>query len=52
MQRADRLAFVKDGFSWPALFVPLLWLIYHRMWIELIVLGLVYLALRSAFGTE
>ena len=23
MQRADRLAFVKEGFSWPALFVPL-----------------------------
>ena len=52
MQRADRLAFVKDGFSWPALFVPLLWLIYHRMWIELIVLGLIYLALQLAFGTD
>ena len=52
MQRADRLAFVKDGFSWPALFVPLLWLIYHRMWIELIVLGLIYLALQVAFGTD
>ena len=52
MQRADRLAFVKEGFSWPALFVPLLWLIYHRMWIELIVLGLIYIALQVAFGTD
>ena len=26
---------VKDGFSWPAFFVPLLWLIYKRMWIVL-----------------
>jgi Protein of unknown function (DUF2628) len=36
--RADALAFVKEGISWPALFVPALWLIYHRMWIELMVL--------------
>jgi hypothetical protein len=35
--RADNLAFVKEGFSWPALLVPALWLIYCRMWIELIV---------------
>ena len=52
MQRADRLAFVKEGFSWPALFVPLLWLIYHRMWIELIVLCLIYLALQVVFGSD
>ena len=39
--RADSLVFVKDGFSWPALFVPLLWLLYRRMWIELVLfLGL------------
>jgi hypothetical protein len=24
--------FVKEGFSWPAFFVPLIWLIYKRMW--------------------
>ncbi len=35
--RAEALAFVKEGFSWPALFVPAFWLIYHRMWIELVV---------------
>lgn len=41
---SDDVVFVKDGFSWPALFVPLLWLLYHRMWIEfLIVLALVLL---------
>lgn len=39
---ADDVVFVKDGFSWPALFVPLLWLLYHRMWLEfVIVLALV-----------
>jgi hypothetical protein len=52
VERADRLAFVKEGFSWPALFVPLLWLLYHRMWIEFVVLALIYVALQVAFGTE
>jgi hypothetical protein len=51
-ERADRLAFVKEGFSWPALFIPLLWLIYHRMWIELILLTAIYVALPLAFGTD
>ena len=44
--RADALDFVKDGISWPALIVPAFWLIYHRMWIEL----LVYLAAYAALG--
>lgn len=30
-----RLAFVKEGFCWPALFIPILWLIFRRMWIVL-----------------
>lgn len=51
-ERADNLAFVKEGFSWPALFVPLLWLIYHRMWIELILLAAIYIALPLALGTD
>ena len=51
-ERADRLTFVKEGFSWPALFVPLLWLLYYRMWIEFIVLVLVYVALQVVFGTD
>jgi uncharacterized protein DUF2628 len=50
--RADRLAFVKEGFSWPAFFVPVLWLIYHRMWIELILLIVAFAALQWAFGTQ
>ena len=51
-ERADRLAFVKDGFSWSALIVPIPWLIYYRMWIELIVLVAIYVALLAAFGTD
>ncbi|MEX1060864.1 MAG: DUF2628 domain-containing protein [Methyloceanibacter sp.] len=51
-ERADRLAFVKEGFSWLALLVPLLWLLYYRMWIEFILLVLVYVGLQLAFGTD
>ena len=50
--RADNLAFVKEGFSWPALFVPLLWLTYQRMWIELILLTAIFIALPLGFGTD
>ncbi len=24
--------FLKEGFCWPALFIPLPWMLYHRMW--------------------
>lgn len=48
--RADRLAFVKEGFSWPAFFVPALWLIYQRMWIELILFLVAFGALQWVFG--
>ncbi len=51
-ERAERLAFVKEGFSWVALLVPILWLLFYRMWVEFILLALVYVALQLAFGTE
>lgn len=51
-ERAERLAFVKEGFSWPAFFVPFFWLIYHRMWIELVLLLAVLIALPLAFGLD
>ncbi|MGH6736488.1 MAG: DUF2628 domain-containing protein [Methyloceanibacter sp.] len=50
--RADKVAFVKDGFSWPAFFVPALWLFYHRMWIELIVFLIVFSVLPWVFGFD
>jgi hypothetical protein len=31
----DDMVFVKEGFCWPALFVPVLWLIYRRLWLGL-----------------
>src|SRR4051812_16192533 len=33
---AERFAYVKDGFSWPALFVPFLWILWHRLWLTLV----------------
>jgi hypothetical protein len=50
--RAEALAFVKEGFSWPALFVPALWLIYQRMWIELVVFIAIFAVLPFAFGLD
>ena len=32
----EGFAFVKDGFSWPALLVPILWLLWHRLWLALV----------------
>ncbi|MFA9387830.1 MAG: DUF2628 domain-containing protein [Methyloceanibacter sp.] len=50
--RAGRVAFVKEGFAWFALIVPALWLLYHRMWIELIVFLAVLAGLQFAFGFD
>jgi hypothetical protein len=41
--------FVKDGFCWPALFIPLLWLIYRRMWLVLVLYLAAAAALTLAF---
>jgi len=50
--RADRIAFVKDGFSWLALILPALWLLYYRMWIEFVIFMAVIFGLQWAFGTD
>ena len=50
--RADALQFVKEGFSWPAFFVPALWLIYCRMWIELVLFVVIFGALQWVFGVD
>jgi len=51
-ERAERLAFVKEGFSWPAFLIPLLWLLYQRMWIEFVVLLLIYIGVQFVVGVE
>jgi Protein of unknown function (DUF2628) len=32
----ERFAFIKDGFSWPAFFVSVLWMLWHRLWLALV----------------
>ena len=34
--RADELVFVKDGFSFWAMFFSVFWMIYHHLWLPLI----------------
>jgi len=38
------LVFVKEGFCWPALFFPEIWLIFRRMWLVLVIDVLVIIA--------
>ena len=47
LRRADEVVFVKEGFSWLALFVPYLWLIVQRMWIVLAAFVALTLALSG-----
>lgn len=45
----ERFVFVKEGFSWPALFVPILWTLWHRMWLVTL-LYLLWAVLLFALG--
>jgi hypothetical protein len=46
------LVFVKDGFSWPALFIPPVWLVWHRLWLTLLiwVVAVVVLSILSGLA--
>ena len=49
-EAADRSAFVKDGWCWPALLIPPVWLLWRRMW--LVFLGwLLVMAAVAVAGT-
>jgi hypothetical protein len=49
--RSAKVAFVKDGIAWLALAVPILWLIYHRMWLELVAFLVIFMSLPLIFGS-
>jgi hypothetical protein len=51
-ERAEALVFIKEGFSWPALFVPGLWLLYQRMWLELILFVALFAVLGWALSDQ
>jgi hypothetical protein len=48
--RAERLIFIKDGFAWTAAFVPVIWLLAKRLWLEL--LAFIVLAAVLTWGVE
>jgi hypothetical protein len=48
--RADGLVFIKDGFSWGALLVPGIWLIWRGLWLELLAFALLFVLLDWLFG--
>lgn len=50
--RADSLAFVKEGFSFAALIFGGFWLLYYRMWIELVLYIAVFGGLEWVLTTN
>jgi hypothetical protein len=50
LTRAEALTFVKEGFSWPALLVPGLWLLFQRMWLELVLFVVLFVVLGWLLG--
>lgn len=49
-ERADAVDFVKEGFAWWAIFFPLVWLFYHRMWLILAAFILLSVALAAGLS--
>ena len=48
---ADLVA-IKEGFCWPALFIPLIWTVYRRLWLVLLLflVGLILLGFLDSLG--
>src|SRR5215213_493917 len=47
----EEAVFIKEGFSWPAFFFPVIWLVLKRLWLPLI-LYLVGIALVFALSAR
>ena len=44
------LVFVKDGFSWPALLIPPIWLVWRRLWLTLLIWAVAVVVLSILSG--
>jgi hypothetical protein len=42
--------FIKDGFCWPALFIPIIWIIYRRLWLVLLIYIVAVFVLSTLAG--
>lgn len=45
--RADRIVFVREGIAWWAFLFPVIWLLYHRLWLVLLLFLAVIFALTG-----
>ncbi|MDD2468168.1 MAG: DUF2628 domain-containing protein [Desulfobulbus sp.] len=48
-QGKDKIVAIKDGFSYPALFIPPIWAFVHKMWLLGLILTLFYIGRYSFF---
>ena len=48
----ERVAFIREGFSWAALLLTVLWALWHRMWVVAAVLFALTAALTVATNLE
>ena len=46
----DRVTFIKEGFCWPALYIAVVWMLFRRLW--LVVIVYLVLALLLEFVTR
>lgn len=46
-KRAEAVKFVREGFAWLALFFPLLWMLFHCMWVVLLAYLIVITVLQG-----
>lgn len=48
----DKVAFIREGFSWGAFLLSVLWALWHRMWVIALLLFVVFAALAVAAKLE
>jgi hypothetical protein len=51
LKSLDRTVFLSDGFCWPAFLFGPFWLLYHRIWLALIVVVVAIALLAAAVAT-
>jgi Protein of unknown function (DUF2628) len=49
-ERATSLVFVREGFAWLGFLAPVLWLLYNRMWLDLLLFILIVAAVIGLVG--
>jgi hypothetical protein len=45
---AERIVLVKDGLCWPGLFIPVIWMLFRRLWLGLLLYVLAMAAVGAA----